>query len=536
MLFNSALFIFAFLPITLIGYYLLVSLRWTETALGWLVVCSFVFYGWWNPIYVWLIAGSMIFNFILGQAISKPSRWRRAGLIFGVTSNLLLLGYYKYFDFFILTLNTAFSTDFNLQHIILPLAISFFTFTQIAFLVDSYRDQAREYNFLHYCLFVTFFTHLIAGPIVHHKQFLPQFLERKNAQINYSYIAVGLTIFAIGLFKKIVFADSLAGDVTAVYGAPGTSITSAPNFLDAWLATLSYALQLYFDFSGYSDMAIGLSLLFGIKLPINFNSPYKATNIVEFWRRWHITLSNFLRDYLYIALGGNRKGKARRYLNLWLTMLLGGAWHGASLNFIIWGALHGFYLVINHGWHTLRRALGLKSAGVLTIPVRVLAIAITFIATLFAWVFFRAYDLQSAKLITGAMLGISGADVSRVAQAAQAGMAGTEALLDKTLALADFSWLQKSLVFALEVHKISWGVAGTLLTLAVLLLIVWFTPNTQQIFARYEPALDCPPDDGSGRWRFRMSWRAGLLTGLIFFVALSQLFSAAPSEFMYFNF
>ncbi|WP_397451928.1 MBOAT family O-acyltransferase [Pseudomonas sp. NA-150] len=537
MLFNSPLFIFAFLPITLLGYYLLINRRRTEPALAWLVLCSFVFYGWWNPVYVWLIAASMIFNFALGQVISHPTKWRKSGLAFGICSNLLLLGYYKYFDFFINTLNVALSEDFNLQHIVLPLAISFFTFTQIAFLVDSYRDEAREYNFLHYCLFVTFFTHLIAGPIVHHKQFLPQFLKRENTLVNFNDIAVGLTIFGVGLFKKIVFADNLAGDVAAVYGHPGVAIAVAPDFLSAWIGTLSYALQLYFDFSGYSDMAIGLSLLFGIRLPVNFNSPYKATNIIEFWRRWHITLSNFLRDYLYISLGGNRKGKVRRYVNLWLTMLLGGAWHGASLNFIIWGALHGFYLVINHGWHALRRTMGLHCVlPIFRAPVRAISVLVTFIATLFAWVFFRAYDWYSAKLILAALVGGSGFDVSKVTQGAVLGITQANTVFAQAETLTGLSWPQRTLVFLMDVQKVNWGVTGTLFLLVVLLIIIWFIPNTQQIFRHYKPAFGCGPDVGEGRWCFGMSWRAGLMVALIFFVALSQLFSALPSQFMYFNF
>lgn len=536
MLFNSSIFIFAFLPITLLGYYLLALRKWHEPALGWLVVCSFVFYGWWNPVYVWLIAASMIFNFVLGRAISRPSEWRKAGLILGITANLILLGYYKYFDFFLTTLNSAFSTDFNLQYIVLPLAISFFTFTQIAFLVDSYRDEAQEHNFLHYCLFVTFFTHLIAGPIVHHKQFVPQFLKRENTIVSMEKIAIGLTIFAIGLFKKVVFADSLAGDVSQVYGAPGTAISVAPDFVSAWIGTLSYTLQLYFDFSGYSDMAIGLSLLFGIKLPINFNSPYKSANIVEFWRRWHITLSNFLRDYLYISLGGNRKGKARRYINLWITMLLGGAWHGASLNFIIWGALHGFYLVINHGWQLFRRSIGLVGVGrIAKVPVHVLSVAITFIATVVAWVFFRAHDLHSAKLILGSMFGATGFDVSRIIESTTLGSAQIDTLLSKGDALENPTMSQMYLLL-MDTLKMQWGVAGTLAVLISLLAIVWLTPNTQQMFRMYKPSLD-GVESGEATWKgMKMSWQLGLVMGLVLFLALSQLFSAIPSQFMYFNF
>lgn len=537
MLFNSPIFIFAFLPLTLIGYYFFISRRWTEPALAWLVLCSFIFYGWWNPIYVWLIAASMIFNFALGRAISKPSGWRKIGLIFGVVSNLALLGYYKYLDFFLSTLNTLFMDDFNLQHIVLPLAISFFTFTQIAFLIDSYRDEAHEYNFLHYCLFVTFFTHLIAGPIVHHKQFLPQFLGNGNKFLNLENIAVGLTIFGVGLFKKIIFADGLAGDVAKVYGQPGNTILVAPDFVDAWIGTLSYALQLYFDFSGYSDMAIGLSLLFGIKLPVNFNSPYKAVNIIEFWRRWHMTLSNFLRDYLYISLGGNRKGKVRRYLNLWLTMLLGGAWHGASVNFLIWGGLHGFYLIINHGWHVIRRSVGLDGASSYTkTPLRVLSIAITFVATIFAWVFFRAFDLHSAGLISGAMAGASGVSFAKVNQALVLGVAQAGALFGPVSAFHDLTWLRKVFVFLIDVQKIDWGIAGTLVTLSGLLAIVWLTPNTQQIFKAYNPTIDSRSEGDEEHWQFSMSWQSGLFVSLVIIVALSQLFSALPSQFMYFNF
>ena len=537
MLFNSPIFIFAFLPITLIGFYFLTSRKWTESALAWLVVCSFVFYGWWNPVYVWLIAASMIFNYSLGRAISQPSRWRKPALIFGVVCNLLLLGYYKYFDFFISTLNVAFSADFNLQHIILPLAISFFTFTQIAFLVDSYRDQAREYNFLHYCLFVTFFTHLIAGPIVHHKQFLPQFLNRGILKFNIENFAVGITIFGVGLFKKVVLADSLAPGVTEVYGAPGTAISVAPLFLDSWMATLSYTLQLYFDFSGYSDMAIGLSLLFGIRLPINFNSPYKSTSIIEFWRRWHITLSHFLRDYLYFSLGGNRKGKGRRYLNLWLTMLLGGVWHGASLNFIIWGALHGAYLVVNHAWQSLRKLIGLTgTSGIAKIPATVLSVAITFVATMFAWVFFRAEDVHSANLIIGSMTGNAGWDMSRVSTDFMFGISQLQLVYQQASALVDVSGLGRAAVFAINTMSIEWGSVGRVMLLAVLLAIVWLAPNTQQIFRKFQPALDYTPEDGDKSWSFTLSWRTGLIVGLVFAVALSQFFSATPSQFMYFNF
>lgn len=494
MLFNSPIFIFMFLPVTWFFYYLLLKTKLIKPALAWLVLCSLFFYGWWNPAYVSLIVLSMIFNFIAGRFICSASTWRKAILVTGVSANLGLLGYYKYCDFFISIANTVASTQFNFQHIILPLAISFFTFTQIAFLVDSYNNETREYNFLHYCLFVTFFPHLIAGPIVHHKQLAPQFANQTS--IDTRDVAIGLTIFAIGLFKKLILADSLAANVAQVYGATGTTLTNTPDFFAAWMGTISYTLQLYFDFSGYSDMAIGLSLLFGIKLPINFNSPYKALNIIDFWRRWHITLSQFLRDYLYIPLGGNRKGKARRYMNLWLTMLLGGIWHGASFNFVIWGALHGFYLMINHMWQNLCHSLRLDAITKL-LPTKIISLVITLLAVMVAWVFFRAYDFHSAKVILQSMCGMNGLDIPQ--------------------ALSHDSKQQ-------------------LYWLATLFAIVWFVPNTQQLFSQYGPALGGELVSETKRWQFSMSTRTGLATGFIFFVSLLHLFTSAPSEFMYFTF
>lgn len=322
---------------------------------------------------------------------SKSGVSRRAILTAGIVFNLGLLGYFKYADFFVANLN-ALGADFTLPNVVLPLAISFFTFQQVAYLVDSYRGETQEYDFLNYALFVTFFPQLIAGPIVHHKEMMPQFASRWNLVKRYRNIALGLFIFSMGLFKKVVIADTFAQ-----WATPGFDVAPTLNFFEAWATSLSYTFQLYFDFSGYTDMAIGAALLFNIKLPINFNSPYKALDIQDFWRRWHMTLSRFLRDYLYIPLGGNRKGPGRTYVNLFATFLLGGLWHGASWMFVIWGALHGTALVVNRLW---------QKAG-LVMP-KVLAWVVTFNFVNFAWIFFRAEEMDDALKVIKGMVGLGG--------------------------------------------------------------------------------------------------------------------------------
>ena len=359
MLFNSFEFIALFLPITAVLYFLCVRYFGIESAIGVLVVASLFFYAYWNPIYIVLILISIAVNYFFGtRLLSGDERSSKFFLAVGVSINLLLLGYFKYANFFVENVNALSGTDFHLKTIVLPLAISFFTFQQISYLVDAKQGKTSEYNFLHYCLFVCFFPQLIAGPIVHHKEMLPQFARSNALSPRWSNVAIGLSIFAIGLFKKTVIADSLSRYVGPVYDDPAAA--ASLDFFVAWGSTLAYTFQLYFDFSGYSDMAIGSARIFGITLPVNFFSPYKAVNIIDFWRRWHITLSRFLRDYLYIPLGGSRGGKARRYGNLLVTMLLGGLWHGAGWTFVIWGALHGAYLVINHGWRRLLDVIGFK--------------------------------------------------------------------------------------------------------------------------------------------------------------------------------
>jgi len=338
----------------------------------------------------------MVFNYVIGRSLNKSFKDKGKGfskkaiLTFGIVFNLSLLGYFKYTDFLIENFNLAFDSNAELLQLALPLAISFFTFQQIAYLVDSYRQEAQEYDFLNYALFATFFPQLIAGPIVHHKEMMPQFAKVRNKVKNYRNIAMGLFIFSIGLFKKVVIADTLA-----VWATQGFDVATTLNLFEAWATSLSYTFQLYFDFSGYTDMAIGLALLFNIRLPVNFNSPYKATNIQDFWRRWHITLSRFLRDYVYIPLGGNRKGGFRTYNNLMATFVIGGLWHGAGWTFVFWGFLHGFALIIQRFWSKLDFKLWTW-----------LAWFITFNFVNIAWIFFRAKEWDDAVKVLGSMFSL----------------------------------------------------------------------------------------------------------------------------------
>ena len=391
LLFNSYEFVFIFLPFSFFIYFFLLQKRLLIGAKGFLVFASLFFYSWWNVAYLPIILSSLLFNYLLGNALNENFKkikiHKKSLLIFGIVVNTTLLGYFKYTDFLIENLNLALDTSVPLLHLALPLAISFFTFQQIAYLVDSYRGETAEYDFLNYALFVTFFPQLIAGPIVHHSEMMPQFSSRWNLVKNYQNIALGLFIFSIGLFKKIVIADSFA-----VWATTGFDTAATLNFFEAWATSLSYTFQLYFDFSGYTDMAIGAALLFNIKLPINFNSPYKALDIQDFWRRWHITLSRFLRDYIYIPLGGNRKGSFRTYTNLLATFIIGGIWHGAGWTFIFWGFLHGMALVIHRFW----KALGMNMP-------KILAWFITFNFINIAWVFFRAKEWQDAIKVLKSM-------------------------------------------------------------------------------------------------------------------------------------
>ena len=399
MLFNSYPFVLVFLPLVVTGFAFLARWRARKAALAFLTVASLGFYAWWNWRFLPLILFSVLFNFSLGTWLQRRVRQRSAGaggsrqlLALGIAVNLGLLGYFKYRNFFGDTISIAFGLGWQLPSLVLPLAISFFTFEQITYLVDAYHGDTGEYDFLSYALFISFFPHLIAGPIVRFKQLVPQFAMPETFVLSHKNLASGLFIFAIGLFKKVMIADTFSPWVAPIFDqAP------AVVFSDAWGATLAFALQLYFDFSGYTDMAIGLALMLNIVLPENFNSPYQAHSIIDFWRRWHMTLSDFLRDYLYIALGGNRRGSVRRYLNLFITMFLGGLWHGASWTFVLWGGLHGTFVAINHWW----RRIGIP------LPAAI-SWAITFVAVTVGWVFFRAPSLERAQVMLAGMVGLHG--------------------------------------------------------------------------------------------------------------------------------
>lgn len=393
MLFNSIYYIFLFLPLVFALYFTLTSYS-HKMGKVFLVLASLFFYGWWHISYLKLLLGSILANYFIASLIQRQNHEKKRLwlLIAGIVFNIALLGYFKYANFFIDNANALLDAHYKLKHIILPLGISFFTFTQTAFLVDTYRRQTQQYGLINYTLFVSYFPHLLAGPIIHHAQVMPQFDEEKNARINYKNIYFGLMLFVIGLAKKVLIADTFA-----IFANQGYDNIGQLQFASAWVTSLAYTFQLYFDFSGYTDMAIGVSKMFNIELPINFNSPYKAKNIQDFWRRWHITLSNFLRDYIYIPLGGNRVKEAKIHTNLLITFLIGGFWHGAGWTFVFWGFLHGAALCV----HKLFGKLNI------TLP-SLLSWFITFMFVNIAWVFFRANNLQDAFQVVSCMFDISG--------------------------------------------------------------------------------------------------------------------------------
>lgn len=486
MLFNSYAFIFIFLPIVFSAFFSFAKFRITKVATASLVLASLFFYAYWEVAYLPLLLLSILFNFQIGRQIERNLPGNKARLIFiiGVTTDLLLLGYFKYANFFVDSLNTVFHTGWLIQHIALPLGISFFTFTQIAYLVDAYRGETKGYKLLTYSLFVTFFPHLIAGPILYHKDIIPQFHRLRNFVFSHKNTAMGLTLFTLGLFKKVVIADTLSPWAGSVFNNPNDI-----GFVEAWIGVLSYTFQIYFDFSGYSDMAIGLGYMLNITLPINFNSPYKATSIIDFWRRWHMTLSFFLRHYLYIPLGGNRYGAARQMINILITMLLGGLWHGAGWTFVIWGGLHGTYLVVNHLWRRLN------------IPLPdILAWGITFFSVTIGWVFFRANNVYDGLKIIKIMAGLENKTLSnpygdRINTLIEGKMSITTGIF---------------YMFNTERGK-------SLIAVVVLLLCVTLLPNTQQVMQRFKPS----------RW-------LGIMAGVLALYTISYM--DAISEFLYFQF
>ena len=496
MLFNSYQFIWLFLPVALAGFFLAARFR-HEAAAAWLALCSLFFYGYWDVHYIPLLLLSITVNYQIGKQISnniekQAAQRAKFWLIIGLVFDLGLLAHYKYTNFFLDNWVALTGSTVDFPNIILPLGISFFTFTQIAYLADCHKGIVKERNPVHYLLFITYFPHLIAGPILHHKQMMPQFAHAKTYRISQENIAIGLTIFAIGMFKKMAIADPLAefvGPVFAVSKHPGLLSTE-----EAWLGALAYCLQLYFDFSGYSDMAIGLSRLFGIKLPLNFNSPYKSTSIIDFWRRWHMTLSQFLRDYLYISLGGNRKGKTRRHINLLLTMLLGGLWHGAGWTFIIWGGLHGVYLTINHVFREFFPPANNKT--LLTHARATMGWLLTTLGVVVAFVVFRAASVHDAMVVIQAMAGIQ--------------TAADGDIMIRILEHADDGWNYVLL-------------AG---------LIALFAPNTQEIMARFQPASDAV--DSKTRWQWQPRPLLALLTAIVLSYSIVNI--GQVSEFLYFQF
>jgi alginate O-acetyltransferase complex protein AlgI len=402
MLFTTGAFLFLFLPATLLVFFVTARAFGRSAAAAWLALASLFFYGYWLPAYTILLVASVAANYGFGTLILQHQDGRRrAWLIVAVATNLAVLAYFKYANFLLSTANVLAGTRFPLLSIILPLGISFFTFTQIAYLADVYAGKVQQRNPIHYLLFVTWFPHLIAGPVLHHSEMMPQFALAQNYRPRLENFVIGFAFLVIGLAKKILVADSVAPVANDAFD---NHLSLGIGIGHAWVGVLAYAFQIYFDFSGYSDMAVGLSLLVGVQLPYNFNSPYKARSIIDFWRRWHMTLSRFLRDYLYFALGGNRKGRIRRHFNLLVTMLLGGLWHGAAWTFVIWGGLHGMFLVVNHGWRFLyKRHRFISSALERPLAARLwngLALALTLSCVLVAWVFFRAKTF----VVAGAML------------------------------------------------------------------------------------------------------------------------------------
>lgn len=483
MLFNSHVFLFAFLPATCLIYFLLN--RWVpgRAGLAWLVAASCFFYAWWDWRYLPLLLGSIVFNFFAGLTLQRRqgATGSKTMLALAIAANLGLLAYFKYADFFVANVNAAFDAHWLLPHVILPLGISFFTFTQIAFLVDAHRGKARELSFVNYALFVSFFPHLLAGPILHHGEMMPQFADNSNKRFNVSNFWVGVTLLIIGLAKKVLIADEIAPWATS-----GFSHATQLGFVDAWMAALAYTLQIYFDFSGYTDMALGMAWMLNIRLPLNFASPYQSRNIQEFWRRWHMTLSRFLRDYLYIPLGGNRRGLALAMLFVVVTFALGGLWHGANWTFVVWGVLNGLAVVVVHlmdraGW---------------SLP-RGMAWLLTMFFTIVAWVFFRASNVADAIAIVSTMSGVRGFAASSFT--------------------AEWAPLFSSASYTRDGFAALSGVLYTASLMIVGLAIAWFGTNSQTLLARW-------------RW----SKALGIAIAMLAILALLNL--GRVTEFLYFNF
>jgi alginate O-acetyltransferase complex protein AlgI len=498
-LFNSYEFLFAFLPVVWIGFEVLRRQGSGTLAKWWLTLSSLGFYTYWNPKFLPILLASMTISYAIARRLALTAdaggRLRKWLLVGGIFFNLSLLAYFKYTNFLVDNLRSALGIDLIVDRVVLPIGISFYTFQKIALLVDSYRGQVRHLDLSSYCLFVTFFPQLIAGPIAHHSEMIPQF---KGARVGprLDRLTVGLTLLAIGLFKKVFIADTAALAVDPVFVHAGAS--AGPGLVESWIGVLSYAFQIYFDFSAYSDMAVGLGWMFGIRLPINFASPYKATSVAEFWQRWHITLSRFLRNYLYIPIGGNRHGQLRHLWNLFLTMTLGGVWHGAGWTFLVWGSLHGSFLVVHRIW----QKSGPRTPLVDSIW---LGRVLTFLLVVIAWVPFRAPDLASMRAVYAGMLGLHGLGLRATPL--------THPLLNATL-------------------------------IAVLLAVVWCLPNTYEWMGASSPGL---PSSGYPSTSIGASpteapiwtaWRPAPLLGVaiggLLFACVVKMNDVSP--FLYFQF
>jgi alginate O-acetyltransferase complex protein AlgI len=489
MLFNSYEFLFLYLPVTLGVYFILNKKRLTVASNAWLLFASLVFYSWWNVKYLPLILVSILFNYTVGyllvehDSFKKQAVSKKAIFVTGIIGNIVFLSYFKYMDFFIGNLNAVFRTNMPLMQIVLPLGISFFTITQIAFLVDCYEGLVEDRRLLSYALFVTFFPHLLAGPILHHKEMMPQFESTRNKVLNYKNLSRGLFLFFIGLFKKVVIADELSHTVKA-----GFDTAPHLNMVEAWVTSLSYTLQLYFDFSGYSDMAIGVALLFNIVLPINFNSPYKATNIIDFWKRWHMSLTSFITTYLYspIMRSFRKITFAKSMIATFVAMFIAGIWHGAGWTFILWGGCHGGALVVNHTWK--RKKLKMPKP---------LAWTLTFLFVNFSFVLFRAKSMADAGKVLGAMAGLNG-------------------VLPSTISKCSFSDLGKGNFWKLLMAGVK-GSDATIWTVLVILIFTLTVKNSIQMEKDFKP-----------------SWKALAFLVVISFYALINMNKV--SEFLYFQF
>jgi alginate O-acetyltransferase complex protein AlgI len=518
MLFSSIGFIFGFLPIVLATFHVLIGLGRTDAAKLWLIAASVVFYGNFIPIHLLLLGTSTVTNFLIGRLLlSNPSR---TILTLGLIFNLAILATFKYADFLVTNVNALLGLGLPTFGIVLPLALSFFTFQKIAYLIDVYREGAPRYSFRDFVLFVVFFPQLIAGPIVHHRQIMPQISRLGIGRDRQLDVAVGATAFVLGLFKKVGVADSLAAYADSTFGAAGRGVPL--DLLTAWVGVVAFALQIYFDFSGYSDMALGLGRMFGIQLPVNFLSPYKSTSIIEFWRRWHITLSEFLRNYLYIPLGGNRHGMVRRYANLWIVMLLGGLWHGANWTFVVWGGLHGLYLSVNHAFRHLKpaeRGAPLRASLGASMG-KLFAWSATLGAVLVAWVFFRAANFTTAFAVLEAMSGRNGI----ILPSAAAALGAAAPWLVNALGIS-FGGL--TYLVAAGPLNLVWLPFASLVCLAAPNLAGWMSP--------WRLALDTPtvkPPAGMLVWKPDRRW--GIAIG--FLLAFCAVYQQSTVQFLYFQF